>query len=104
MLGDLAFEGERYLEATKHLESLVGRASVLPKEDAVRALVRYVEAYGHGVAMPAAPATLSTKDGQRESIPPSPVTATHPRLAAAVDALRADRPRRRGRPGPRGDA
>jgi tetratricopeptide (TPR) repeat protein len=87
VLGDLAYESERYLEAIKHLESLVGRASVLPKKDAVRALVRYVEAYGHGVAMPASAAPLSGKDGQRESIPPSSVTASHPRLAAAVDAL-----------------
>ena len=50
VLGDLAFEGQRYLEATKHLESLVGRAQALPKEDAVRAIVRYVEAYGRSVS------------------------------------------------------
>ena len=47
VLGDIAFEGQRYIEASKHLESLVGRVGVLAKEDAVRAIVRYVEAYGH---------------------------------------------------------
>jgi len=88
VLGDLAYEGERYLEAVKHLESLVGRASVLPKKDAVRALVRYVEAYGQGVSPPASSPVLPAKDGQRDSsIPPSPVPTSHPRLAAAVDAL-----------------
>ena len=46
VLGDIAFEQERYVEASKHLESLVGRATALAKEDAVRVLVRYVEAYG----------------------------------------------------------
>jgi tetratricopeptide (TPR) repeat protein/tRNA A-37 threonylcarbamoyl transferase component Bud32 len=87
VLGDLAYEGQRYIEATKHLESLVGRATVLPKEDAVRALVRYVEAYGRSVgSRPSAPA-ISTRDGQRDSLPPSSMTASHPRLAAAVDAL-----------------
>jgi tetratricopeptide (TPR) repeat protein/tRNA A-37 threonylcarbamoyl transferase component Bud32 len=86
VLGDLAYEGERYLEAAKHLESLVGRASVLPKEDAVRALVRYVEAYGRGLPPPPSSAT-SSREGQRETLPPAPITSSHPRLAAAVDAL-----------------
>jgi tetratricopeptide (TPR) repeat protein len=87
VLGDLAYEGERYLEAVKHLESLVGRASVLPKKDAVRALVRYVEAYGQGVAAPASSPALSAKEGLRESIPPASLSSSHPRLAAAVDSL-----------------
>jgi tetratricopeptide (TPR) repeat protein/tRNA A-37 threonylcarbamoyl transferase component Bud32 len=87
VLGDLAYEGGRYLEAAKHLESLVSRASVLPKKDAVRALVRYVEAYGHGVAVPASSPALSAREGLRESIPPASLTTSHPRLAAAVDSL-----------------
>ena len=46
VLGDLAFEANRLLEATKHYETLVGRSGVLPKEDAVRVLVRFIEAFG----------------------------------------------------------
>ena len=87
VLGDLAFEGQRYLEASRHLETLVGRASVLPKADAVRALVRYVEAYGKSVvSRPSSPA-IPTSGGGRESIPPASVSSNHPRLGAAVEAL-----------------
>ncbi|HEY8041934.1 MAG TPA: tetratricopeptide repeat protein [Polyangiaceae bacterium] len=85
VLGDLAYEGQRYVEASRHLESLVGRATVLPKEDAVRALVRYVEAYGRSVSTRVSSPALSGEG--RESIPPSSITSNHPRLAAAVDAL-----------------
>jgi tetratricopeptide (TPR) repeat protein len=46
VLGDLAFEANRLLEATKHYETLVGRTGVLPKDDAVRVLVRFIEAFG----------------------------------------------------------
>ncbi|MDB4944260.1 MAG: hypothetical protein JWP97_3794 [Labilithrix sp.] len=46
VLGDLAFEAGRLLEATKQYESLVGRTGVLPKDDAVRVLVRFIEAFG----------------------------------------------------------
>jgi tetratricopeptide (TPR) repeat protein len=83
VLGEVAFEAERYTEATKHLESLVGRASSLPKEDAVRVLVRFVEAYGKsvGARITAPPSSREL----RESAPPS--IETHPRLAAAVEAL-----------------
>jgi len=86
VLGDIAFEAQRYVEASKHLESLVGRATALPKEDAVRALVRYVEAYGRSVA--ARTSSPSIREG-RESIPPSmpSLPAQHPRLATAVAAL-----------------
>jgi tetratricopeptide (TPR) repeat protein/tRNA A-37 threonylcarbamoyl transferase component Bud32 len=89
VLGDLAYEGQRYLEATKHYESLVGRPTVLPKADAVRALVRYVEAYGRGVAARGSSPAVSTRDGQpsRDTMPPAPITSTHPRLSAAVEAL-----------------
>jgi tetratricopeptide (TPR) repeat protein len=86
VLGDLAFEAERYIEATKHLETLVGRAQALPKEDAVRAIVRYVEAYGKGVSTRSSQPAVSSRDG-RESLPPASITSNHPRLAAAVEAL-----------------
>jgi tetratricopeptide (TPR) repeat protein/tRNA A-37 threonylcarbamoyl transferase component Bud32 len=84
VLGDIAFEGQRYLEASKHLESLVGRATVLPKEDAARAIVRYVEAYGRSNVTRVSSPSVS---GDRESLPPASITSNHPRLAAAVDAL-----------------
>ncbi len=46
VLGDLAFEEGRLVEAATYYESLVGRAGVLPKEEAVRVLVRFIEAFG----------------------------------------------------------
>jgi tetratricopeptide (TPR) repeat protein len=82
VLGDLAFERGRFVEASKHLEALVGRASALPKEDAVRALVRFVEAYGRTVTSgPSSPALK-----ERESTPGS-VGDANPRLSTAVQAL-----------------
>ncbi len=84
VLGDLAFEGARYVEASKHLESLVGRATVLAKDDAVRAIVRYVEAYGRSVVTRVSSPSLG--EG-RESIPPASLSSNHPRLAAAIDAM-----------------
>jgi tetratricopeptide (TPR) repeat protein len=80
VIGDLAFERERYVEATKHMEALVGRATALPREDAVRAIVRFVEAYGKTTGTSSSP---SLKD--RDSAPS--VTESSPRLAAAVQAL-----------------
>ena len=86
VLGDLAFESGRYLEATKYLEALVGRVAMLPKEDAVRALVRYVEAFGRGLA--ARVSSPSMRDGRdsQASVVPS-LAHEQPRLAAAVDAI-----------------
>jgi tetratricopeptide (TPR) repeat protein/tRNA A-37 threonylcarbamoyl transferase component Bud32 len=88
VLGDIAFEGERYVEASKYLEPLVLRAGSLPPADAARVLTRFVDAYGKSVVerVSAVPA-----EGWRESsIPPPPqisVAEEHPRLAAAVEAL-----------------
>lgn len=86
VLGDISFEGQRYIEACKHLESLVGRAGALPKEDAVRAIVRYVEAYGHSSLGRTSQPSIG-KGSERESLPPGSITGSHPRLAAAVEAL-----------------
>ncbi len=44
VLGDLAFEGKRALEAAKHYEGVVGRADTLERAEAIRVLVRYVDA------------------------------------------------------------
>ena len=97
VLGDLAFEGERFVEATKYLEPLVGRAASLEKQEATRVLVRFVEAFGKTIATRTAPpppsAPVSSKDvGGRESQPRISqarirITEAHPRLAAAVQAL-----------------
>jgi tetratricopeptide (TPR) repeat protein len=109
VLGDLAFEGNRLLEAAKYYESLVGRTGVLPKDDAVRVLVRFIEAFGKTQPKPSQPA-LSGRDVSdaagpasgrtpaasgsqgRISVPPGPVSlppppVTNPRMLAAVEAL-----------------
>jgi tetratricopeptide (TPR) repeat protein len=44
VLGELAFEAERYVEAAKHLEIVAGRADALEKAEATRILLRYLDA------------------------------------------------------------
>ncbi len=44
ILGDIAFENKRFLEASKHYEGVANRADLLEKSDAARLLVRYVDA------------------------------------------------------------
>lgn len=44
VLGDISFEAKRALEAVKHYESAVGRADTLERAEAIRVLVRYVDA------------------------------------------------------------
>ena len=44
VLGDIAFEAKRALEAVKHYEGVVGRADTLDRPEAIRVLVRYVDA------------------------------------------------------------
>jgi tetratricopeptide (TPR) repeat protein len=82
VLGDIAFEQERFLEATKYLESLVGRATALDKDDAVRMLVRYVEAYEKSTGRASAPG--SSRDGRDSVVPPAP---SNPRLVVAIQAI-----------------
>ncbi|MDP9152239.1 MAG: protein kinase [Myxococcota bacterium] len=84
VLGDIAFEQRRYVEANKHLEQLVGGASSLPTPDAIRLLTRFVETYGHTVA-----ARAPAPDKTRDSAPPPSrsIVREHPRLAAAVETL-----------------
>ena len=81
LLGDIAYEKERYVEATKHLESLVARASALPKDDAVRVLVRFVEAYGRTVAPPVSSALVGDRP------PTTSIVESQPRLGSAVSIL-----------------
>jgi tetratricopeptide (TPR) repeat protein len=86
VLGDIAYEEEHYVEASKYLEALVSRAASLPPDDARRVLLRFVEAYGRSVAERV---SVPPPEKGRESLPP-PATSIeneHPRLAAAVAAL-----------------
>ena len=91
VLGDMAFEAARYLEATRFYESLVGRVAVLPKDDAVRVLVQFMEAIGKTSTSIAPPPLPPSADGagpesarsSRPEIPP----INHPKMSAAVEAL-----------------
>jgi tetratricopeptide (TPR) repeat protein len=83
VLGEIAFDRERYVEASKYLEALVLRASSLPKGDAVRALVRFVEAFGRGVGALSSPSLQERSDlGSRPSLADS-----QPRLISALESL-----------------
>lgn len=109
VLGDLAFEAGRMIEASKAYESLVSRTGVLDKDDAIRVLVRFMEAFGKAQPRPSMPSTsgpasdappssqwsisgpasqgaLSVAPSGPQSIPPPSVTS--PRMLAAVDALK----------------
>jgi len=46
ILGDLAFEADHPVEASRHYEVIADRTDTLPKERATRILVRYVDALG----------------------------------------------------------
>ncbi|HLK38681.1 MAG TPA: tetratricopeptide repeat protein, partial [Polyangiaceae bacterium] len=82
VLGDLAYEAERYGEAGKLLEPVVARARNLGREDAVRVLVRFVEAFGKSLAVASSPALTERRESGVQSI-----IESHPRLAAAVETL-----------------
>jgi tetratricopeptide (TPR) repeat protein len=86
VLGDLAYEGKRYIEASKYLEPLVSRAAALPTDDAQRVLTRFIEAYGRSFAERVS--SLPSEEGRESWVPPpASVAQEHPRLAAAVEAL-----------------
>jgi tetratricopeptide (TPR) repeat protein len=80
VLGDISFENERYVEATRYLEPLVGRATTLAKDDGVRALVRFIESYGRSAA------ALASGSFERSGSAPS-IGDSHPRVVAALQAL-----------------
>jgi tetratricopeptide (TPR) repeat protein/tRNA A-37 threonylcarbamoyl transferase component Bud32 len=97
VLGDLAYDNGRFLEAQKHYESLVNRAGVLSKEDAIRCCVRYVEAIGKstsasapgsqpGASVP--PPSMSGESVGRISVPPPSMRSPgNPKILAAVETL-----------------
>ncbi len=86
VLGDIAYERERYVEAAKHFEPLIARIETLDSDDAVRILVRFAEAYGRSLLI-AASATHGDPTSRATS------AESHPRLAAAVSALERVAPR-----------
>jgi tetratricopeptide (TPR) repeat protein/tRNA A-37 threonylcarbamoyl transferase component Bud32 len=106
VLGDIAYEGGRMLEASRHLDSVVGRTGMLKPEDAVRVLVRFLEAFGKAnrpsvppQSMPSMPGGMPSSgdvggppSGGRISVAPpasvAPPPVTNPRMMAAVEALR----------------
>jgi tetratricopeptide (TPR) repeat protein/predicted Ser/Thr protein kinase len=100
VMGDVAYDAGRMLEAAKHFETLVGRSNLMAKEDAVRVLVRFLEAFGKanrpapsGSLPPDAPRDSqgrisiapTSQSRVQASAPPPPVT--NPRMIAAVEAL-----------------
>lgn len=94
VLGDLAYDAGRFVEATTHYESLASRVGALEKDDAVRALTRYMEATAKSAPVEPAPTSMV------DSMPPSggsiPVASTgrisvappsNPKMLAAAEAL-----------------
>lgn len=94
VLGDLAFDAGRFIEATRWYEGLVHRPQVLENGAGTAMLVRFVEAYGKSQPkVEAAPMSMSifSMPSISESAPPpslAPPTATNPKLAVALKALR----------------
>ena len=91
VLGDLAFEADRMLEASKLYESLVTRTQVLVREDAVRVLVRFIEAFGktHRPSMPSIPPSSMAESGSVSAMKSvAPPSVTNPRMMAAIEALK----------------
>jgi tetratricopeptide (TPR) repeat protein len=86
VLGNLAFEAGRYLEACKYFETLVSRAQVFEKETAKKMLVRYIEAFGRSNTRTAMPS-----QSDLGSMPPPSVSSfpaqTSSKLVQALDAL-----------------
>ncbi|HEX6276981.1 MAG TPA: tetratricopeptide repeat protein [Polyangiaceae bacterium] len=60
ILGDLAFEAKRYLEASKHYELIAERAEAFEKAEATRLLVRYVDALAQSGSTEQALAPMDT--------------------------------------------
>jgi tetratricopeptide (TPR) repeat protein len=77
ILGDIAFDAGRFLEASKYYETLIGRTSVLGKDDAPRILIRYIESVGKTSGL-----TQSQQEaGRAPTVPPNP------KIQIAVEAL-----------------
>jgi tetratricopeptide (TPR) repeat protein/tRNA A-37 threonylcarbamoyl transferase component Bud32 len=90
VLGDIAFEGQRYTEAARSYETLVGRATAMSKDDAVRVFVRFIEAFAKSnAARPSMPASSREVGGAPSGRLSSPsIATTHPKIEGALEALR----------------
>ncbi|HEY1955683.1 MAG TPA: tetratricopeptide repeat protein [Polyangiaceae bacterium] len=86
VLGDVAYESQRFIEACKYYESLVGRTTALPKEDGLRVLLRFIEASANLQR-----SMSSLPPGAASDVTPfSPPTGTkvaNPRVLLAVETL-----------------
>ena len=60
VLGDLAFDHKRFIEAAAHYELIAGRADSLDKKEAARLLVRYVDALSQAGSTEKALAPMDT--------------------------------------------
>lgn len=60
VLGDIAFENKRFLEASVHYEGAAARADLLEKAEATRLLVRYVDALSQSGSTEKALAPMET--------------------------------------------
>jgi tetratricopeptide (TPR) repeat protein len=60
VLGDLALDAKRYLEAANHYEVIAGRAESLERGEAVRMLIRYVDALSQSGSTEQALAPMDT--------------------------------------------
>lgn len=83
VMGDVAFDAGRFLEASHHYETLVGRATALQKHDAVRVLVNYMEAYAKANSPAVSRTSIPGSDPRMSAAPPSAVS----RVAVAVESL-----------------
>jgi tetratricopeptide (TPR) repeat protein len=93
VLGDLAYDAGRFLEASKYYETLVGRTTVLPKQDAARVLVRFMEAVGKSSSVTRSSSQVAQEDLGTSSLLPRPSMGSippppsNPRILVAVEAL-----------------
>jgi tetratricopeptide (TPR) repeat protein len=83
VLGDIALESDRCVEARLHLEAVLGRVESLPKDVAVHVLSNYVEAYGRSIAA----RTPSDPKGHDSGAPQGGIADEHPKLMAAISML-----------------
>ncbi len=83
ILGDIAFDGGRFLEAARSYDGLVSRAGMFAKEDALRVLVRFLEASSKiQPSMSVVPPSGSSPD-----LTPHAKPVSNPKVLAAAEAL-----------------